>query len=181
MYKSHPEVFVNCLLPNPPDYAKIGGHWDMLLPKIDHIKEGLVRFFCLVPYDLITLEVWERVMSHWMEAINKEARREELPELKGVFSKIFDPDMSPLGFDAREMYRFISRRFSRTMAEVQQQALQWLQQLCLLNIHIPMEILFQMFNDGVDTLHKDGADLDPKGQGGGGGAWLAMPDQHTAR
>ena len=43
----------------------------MLLPKIDHIKEGLVRFFCLVPYDLITLEVWEKVMSHWIEAINK--------------------------------------------------------------------------------------------------------------
>lgn len=163
MYKSHPDVFVSCMLPNPPDYAKIGGHWDQLLPKIDHIKEGLVRFFCLVPYDLVTLEVWEKVMSHWMEAINKEAKREELPELKGVFSKIFDPDMSPLGFDAKEMYQFISQRFKRTMAEVQQQALQWLQQLCLMNIQIPLEILFQMFNDGVDTLHKDGADLDPKG------------------
>ncbi len=35
----------------------------------------------------------------------QEVKREELPELKGVFSKIFDPDMSPLGFDAKEMYR----------------------------------------------------------------------------
>ncbi len=55
-------------------FLQVGGHWDMLLPKIDHIKEGLVRFFCLVPYDLITLEVWEKVMSHWIEAINKVGR-----------------------------------------------------------------------------------------------------------
>jgi hypothetical protein len=36
--------------------------------------------------------------------------REELTELKSVFCKIFDPDMSPLGFDARQMYQFISER-----------------------------------------------------------------------
>ena len=42
-------------------------------------------------------------------------------ELKSIFCKIFDPDMSPLGFDAREMYGFISKRFVRTPAEVQQQ------------------------------------------------------------
>jgi len=79
-------------LPNPPDYAKVGGHWEVLASRTDHIKEGLVRFFCLVPYDVITLEVWNQVkmgcfifqrnafiyshkivkaMSHWMEAINQ--------------------------------------------------------------------------------------------------------------
>ena len=105
-------------------------------------------------------------MSNWMEAINKEVKREELVELKSIFCKILDPDMSPLGFDAREMYQFISKRFKRTQAEVQQQALQWLQNLCLMSIHIPMDILFEMFNDGVDTLHKDGVDLDPDGKNG---------------
>ena len=49
-------------------------------------------------------------MSHWMEAISKEVPRDELPELRSVFVKIFDPDMSPLGFDATEMYQFISDR-----------------------------------------------------------------------
>ena len=151
------------MLPNPPDYAKVGGHWDMILPKIDHIKEGLNRFFCLVAYDVITLEVWDRVMSQWMEAINKEAARDELVELKSIFCKIFDPDMSPLGFDAREMYGFISKRFVRTPAEVQQQALKWLQNLCLMSIHIPLDILFEMANDGIDSLYKDGADVDPAG------------------
>lgn len=163
VHKTHPDVFVTCMLPNPPDYAKVGGHWDMLLPKIDHIKEGLSRFFCLVAYDVITLQVWDKVMSQWMEAINKEAERDELGELKSIFCKIFDPDMSPLGFDAREMYQFISKRFVSTSAEVQQQGLQWLQRLCLMNIDIPIDILFEMANNGVDSLHKDGADIDPQG------------------
>ena len=69
--------------------------------RIDHIKEGLVRFFSLIPYDIITLEVWNKVMSHWMEAINVEVSRDDLPELRKDFVKIFDPDMSPLGFDAK--------------------------------------------------------------------------------
>ena len=37
--------------------------------------------------------------------------RDELTELKSVFCKIFDLDMSPLGFDARQMYQFISERY----------------------------------------------------------------------
>ena len=35
-------MFVACLLPNPPDYAKVGGHWDVLATRTDHIKEGTV-------------------------------------------------------------------------------------------------------------------------------------------
>ncbi len=65
------DVFVQCVLPNPPDYAKVGGHWEILASRTDHIKEGLVRFFCLIPYDVITLQVWNQAMSHWMEAINQ--------------------------------------------------------------------------------------------------------------
>ena len=64
----------------------------------------------MIPYDVITLEVWNKAMSHWMEAISMEVPRDELPELRSVFVKIFDPDMSPLGFDAAEMYQFISDR-----------------------------------------------------------------------
>ena len=154
IYASHGEIFVNCLLPNPPDYAKVGGHWDVITTRTNHIKEGLVRFFCLVPFDVITLEMWNKAMAYWMEAINQEVPREGLPELQTVFCKIFDPDMSPLGFDAKEMYQFISERFIGTDVEVQRQALQWLQLLCLLNIHIPLEILFEMFSQGMKTLHR---------------------------
>nr|XP_040575380.1 protein unc-79 homolog [Lepeophtheirus salmonis] len=153
-YRSHPDVFMACLLPNPPDYAKVGGHWDVLTTRMTHIKEGLIRLFCLVPYDVITLDVWNKVMPHWMEAIHIVVPKDDLYELKRVFCKIFDPDMSPLGFDAREMYQFISIRFKST-PQIQRQALQWLQKLCLLHISIPLNILFEMFNLGVETMSKD--------------------------
>lgn len=42
-------------------------------------------------------------------------------------SKILDPDMSPLGFDAKKLYRFVAIRFKKTSAKVQEQALNWLQ------------------------------------------------------
>ena len=42
-----------------------------------------------------------------------------------------------------------------TSAEVQRQALQWLQKLCLLNIAVPLSILFDMFGDGIDTLQRN--------------------------
>jgi hypothetical protein len=35
--------------------------------------------------------------------------------------------MSPLGFDSKTMYLFLSVRFSRTSASVQKQALTWVQ------------------------------------------------------
>ena len=48
-----------------------------------------------------------------------EVSRDDLPELRSIFVKIFDPDMSPLGFDAKEMYQFISRRFAGTSGDIQ--------------------------------------------------------------
>jgi hypothetical protein len=42
-------------------------------------------------------------------------------------SKILDPDMSPLGFDAKKLYYFVAVRFKKTSAKVQEQALNWLQ------------------------------------------------------
>ena len=50
---------------------------------------------------------------------------------------------------------FCLHRFVNTPAEVQRQALQWLQKLCLLNIPVPLSILFDMFGDGIDTLQRN--------------------------
>ena len=36
-----------CLLPNPPDYAKVGGHWDVLATRTDHIKEGTLFVYII--------------------------------------------------------------------------------------------------------------------------------------
>lgn len=91
-------------------------------------------------------------MPHWMEAITNDVAEKELYELKIVLSKILDPDMSPLGFDARTMYNFVAIRFEKTTAKVQQQALHWLQILSKLGILIPLVQLFAMFGDGVRIM-----------------------------
>ena len=68
-------------------------------------------------------------------------------------------------FYLHEMYQFISKRFVGTSGDIQRQALQWLQKLCLLKIPIPIPVLLEMFNAGVDTLKEDApeAETEPEG------------------
>lgn len=59
------DTFANCLLPHPSDCSKVSGHWDCWPSTTNQIKEGFKRLICLVPYDIITLEVWNYIMvSH---------------------------------------------------------------------------------------------------------------------
>ncbi|XP_011502414.1 PREDICTED: protein unc-79 homolog, partial [Ceratosolen solmsi marchali] len=142
-------IFVSCLLPHPLDYVRVGGHWEKLASRISHLKDGLSRLFCLVPYEIITPDIWDYVMPHWMEAIVNDTPVHELQQLKIILCKIFDPDMSPLGFDTKKIYNFIVKRFKSTNAKIEQQALNWLQTLTILEITIPLPHLFSMFNDGT--------------------------------
>ncbi|KAF5283433.1 hypothetical protein FQA39_LY04809 [Lamprigera yunnana] len=150
--KSHYKLFISCLLPHPPEYARIGGHWDTLASRTSHLKDGLNRLFCLVPYEVITQEIWDYVMPHWMEAIVNDVPEKELTELKIILNKILDVDMSPLGFNAWEMYHFVAIRFEKTTAKVQEQALHWLQTLTMLELIIPLHLLFSIFGDGVRVM-----------------------------
>lgn len=145
--------------------------------RTSHLKDGLNRLFCLVPYEVITPDVWDYVMPHWMEAMVNDVPEHELHELKMIlwylelddifrywnfgihgsyvnscYSKILDPDMSPLGFDAKKMYNFVAKRFVNTSAKVQEQALNWLQTLTMLEIMIPLGQLFSIFSDGVTVM-----------------------------
>ncbi|XP_020280656.1 protein unc-79 homolog isoform X3 [Pseudomyrmex gracilis] len=150
--KTHYEVFISCLLPHPADYVRVGGHWETLASRTSHLKDGLHRLFCLVPYEVITPDVWDYVMPHWMEAVVNDVPEHELHELKIILSKILDRDMNSLGFDVKKMYNFVAKRFVNTSAKVQEQALHWLQTLTLLEITIPLEQLFAIFSDGVTVM-----------------------------
>lgn len=66
-------------------------------------------------------------MPYWMEAFRFEIPEAELAELKILLSKVLDPDLSPLGFEIKQMYSFLTQRFENTTARVQEQALLWLQ------------------------------------------------------
>ncbi|KAG9433958.1 protein unc-79 isoform X9 [Apis mellifera carnica] len=125
---------------------------ETLASRTSHLKDGLNRLFCLVPYEVITPDVWDYVMPHWMEAMVNDVPEYELHELKMILCKILDRDMSPLGFDAKKMYNFVAKRFVNTCAKVQEQALNWLQTLTMLEISIPLCQLFSMFSDGVAVM-----------------------------
>ena len=55
---------------------------DGLVSKTQHIQEGFHRLFCLVPYDIISAELWNHIMPNWLEAILQDVPEDELPELK---------------------------------------------------------------------------------------------------
>lgn len=66
-----------------------------------------------------------------------------------------DPDMSPSSLTRDQLYHFITDRFqSPAPASVQEQALQWLQILCLIDIYIPVPLLVQIFITGINSLQK---------------------------
>lgn len=66
-----------------------------------------------------------------------------------------DPDMSPSSLTRDQLYNFITDRFqSPAPANVQEQALQWLQILCLIDIYIPVQLLVQIFITGINSLQK---------------------------
>lgn len=67
---------------------------------------------------------------------------------------MLDPDMSPLGFDTTKMYNFIAQRFINVSAMVQEQALKWLQTLTMLEIIIPLNLLYSMFKDGIEAMQQ---------------------------
>ncbi|KAK7103573.1 protein unc-79 homolog isoform X3 [Littorina saxatilis] len=156
--KTHFEVIVACLLPHPVEYSRVGGFWDTLCTRTTQIKEGLNCFFCLVPYNIITFEIWDYVMPYWLESIRTEVPEPDLAELKVLLSKAFDIDMCPLPFTLDRMYNFVSDRFDDHNACVQEQALQWLQILSSLDIIIPMHLLLRVFKVGVESIQSDTED-----------------------
>ncbi|CAF0807608.1 unnamed protein product [Didymodactylos carnosus] len=152
--KEHYELVVSILLPNPMDFAKVGGVWETMANRTTQIKECLNKLYNLIPYDIITYEIWDYIMPYWMEAIRLEISESDLVDLQ-LFRKMFDTDMSPLSLTREQLYNFIIDRFqSPAPAGVQEQALQWLQLLCQLEIFIPVQLIVQIFITGINSLQK---------------------------
>lgn len=64
-----PQIFVQCLIPEPENEAKVGGHWEISAPDCFLIKEGLTRLSCLLSFDIITVDLWTEIAPHWMNTI----------------------------------------------------------------------------------------------------------------
>ena len=63
------DVLLDCLLPWPAYYSRVGGSWDTHCPKAVHIKVGFNRLFRLVPYEIITVDLWNEVIPRWLQAM----------------------------------------------------------------------------------------------------------------
>lgn len=152
LFLHSPGLFVQCLIPQPKREAQVGGYWEVAAPHTVIIKEGLIRLSCLLAFDIITLDLWTEIAPHWIETIVQHYPRDQLGELASIFCKIFDPDMSPLGFDLNDMYSFITKRMSSPEPESQRQVLGWLQTMCHLGVIIPVDTLFNMYDVGIHSL-----------------------------
>ena len=42
--KTHYEIILSTLLPHPPDFAKVGGHWEKLSSRTEQMKEGTYMY-----------------------------------------------------------------------------------------------------------------------------------------
>ncbi|KAL2095492.1 hypothetical protein ACEWY4_010211 [Coilia grayii] len=146
------DVMVMCLLPKPVEFARVGGYWDKTCSAVTQLKEGLNRILCLIPYNVISQPLWDCFMPEWLEAIRTEVPDNQLKEFREVLSKMFDTELCPLPFSMEEMFSFISCRFSGYAASVQEQALLWLHVLSELDIVVPLQLLIDMFSDGVNSL-----------------------------
>ncbi|CAF2900291.1 unnamed protein product [Rotaria sp. Silwood2] len=155
--KEHQELVIALLLPHPVEYAKVGGVWETMANRTAQIIECLNKLYDLMPDGIITYEIWDYLMPYWMEAIRLEVPEGDLCDLNLLFRKMFDPDpdMSPSSLTRDQLYHFITDRFqSPAPASVQEQALQWLQILCLIDIYIPVPLLVQIFITGTNSLQK---------------------------
>ncbi len=79
---NHYEIFISTLLPFPPEFARVGGAWDRLSTTTEQLKDGLAKLLAVIPYDVVSLTTWNRVMPTWMQEIAVSVEDDDLPELK---------------------------------------------------------------------------------------------------
>ncbi|CAD5216887.1 unnamed protein product [Bursaphelenchus okinawaensis] len=141
---NHYEVFISILNPNLPDYAQVGGVWDKLCSRKDQLKEGLSKLLSLMPYDVISMDTWNRVIANWLRVIAEPSDDEDFSELKVLLCKIFEPDLCPLPFDQKKVFEFIFTRLATGNYNEVLDALDWLHLLCRMDIRISMDMILEM-------------------------------------
>ncbi|XP_026735925.1 protein unc-79 homolog [Trichoplusia ni] len=151
--ESHRGVLVACLLPHPPHYTRQAGHWDQLASKAHHLKDGLNRLYCLIPYGVITQSIWDYIMPAWMEAICTDVPEKELMELKVPLGKILEPEGAMVGVDEKNLYKFAVLKVTNTPTpDTVLPVLEWFQTISMLDVKIPLSQLFDLFSHCVVNL-----------------------------
>ncbi|KAL3120700.1 hypothetical protein niasHT_007992 [Heterodera trifolii] len=178
---THYDEFVTQLLPQQlePSAAAEDAIWDMRAIRREQFRDGLGKLLALAPYDVVSLSTWSRVMPAWLHALNTELLDEvELLELKVPLSKLFEPDLCPLPFEAHRLFEFIAVRLNDVYDEVLK-AIDWLHLLTRIDIRISLDLLLEVFSSSLQRLpaplpasvqfdQSATEPSQPMGEGGGG-------------
>uniref|UniRef100_A0A0N5B718 Ubiquitinyl hydrolase 1 n=1 Tax=Strongyloides papillosus TaxID=174720 RepID=A0A0N5B718_STREA len=143
---NHYDVFIKILSPNLPEFGKVGGVWDKLCHKKEQMKEGLSKLLALMPYDIISLDAWNKLMPLWLQALCQDMTDDEINDLKILLCKIFEPDLCPLPFETEKVYGFMSDFLENGDKEDILNVLQWLHLLTRMDITIQLNMLLDMFH-----------------------------------
>ena len=76
---------MSCLIPFPPEFAQVGGVWETKSNKSTQVKEEFSKFCDLIPYEIVTFEVWDYAMPFWIEAILNDVTDKHIHEFKTLF------------------------------------------------------------------------------------------------
>ncbi|KAJ8665993.1 hypothetical protein QAD02_007655 [Eretmocerus hayati] len=122
---------------------------------IRHLEDELNHLYNLIQYEIISPEIWDNIMSPWMEAIVNVGSEDYTHGFVVTLRKILDPDLSPLGFPPARMYDSITWRLKDIDPIVRFQALMWLQKLTEIGISVPLQQLLFMFDGGSAPSDSD--------------------------
>ncbi|CAG9530097.1 unnamed protein product [Cercopithifilaria johnstoni] len=139
-------------MPNPPQYAQVGGVWEKLSTKKEQIHDGLNKLFAIMPYDIITLNTWNRLIPQWMQSICDLMEDDDFSEFKILLSKIFESDLRPLPFNNEQLYQFITDHLTTGDKRSISNALDWIHVLLSMEISIPLSILLDAFSKCVTRM-----------------------------
>uniref|UniRef100_A0A1I7VUI5 Protein unc-79-like protein n=1 Tax=Loa loa TaxID=7209 RepID=A0A1I7VUI5_LOALO len=110
------------------------------------MRDGLHKLLAIMPYDIITLNTWNRLIPQWMQSICDLMENDDFSEFKILLSKIFEPDLRPLPFNNEQLYQFVTDHLTTGDEKNISNALDWIYALSLMEISIPLSILLDAFS-----------------------------------
>ncbi|KAF7625931.1 hypothetical protein Mgra_00009878 [Meloidogyne graminicola] len=177
---NHYQVFISELLPPQlePIYENNNEDtiWDERFVRKEIMREGLSKLLALAPYDIISIDIWSKVMPFWLNSLNTDLIGEEdLLELKVPISKLFEPDLCALPFELKfrnrkererenlsflrerernniqpqRLYEFLAIRLQSNSYSEILKALDWLHLLSRIDIRISLQLLLNMFSNSL--------------------------------
>ncbi|CAG9132705.1 unnamed protein product [Plutella xylostella] len=98
--------------------------------RLRRLHKRLCRLYCLIPYGVITQEIWDSIMPEWMDAICSHVNEKDLDLFKNIIKKIMEPDGAMAGVQENHMYDFVANKLTKEPSpHTAMPALIWLQRI----------------------------------------------------